>query len=97
MKAMFRHWHERKNKCNVEVNYYDSKEECIKGALKNWGCLTISERKITFKDFIEEVDVHNDDEWISSVMCIVDNGNLQDGYDYCTRDGLADEESEVIE
>ena len=97
MKAMFRHWHERKNKCDVEVNYYDSKEECIKGALKNWGCLTISERKITFKDFIEEVDVHNDDEWISSVMCIVDNGNLQDGYDYYTRDGIARDESEVIE
>ena len=97
MKAMYRHWHERKNKCDVEVNYYDSKEECIKGALKNWGCLTISERKITFKDFIEEVDVRNDDEWISSVMCIVDNGNLQDGYDYYTRDGLLREESGAIE
>lgn len=97
MKAMYRHWHERKNKCDVEVNYYDSKEEAITQSLKNWSYLTANERKITFKDFIEEVDVYNDDEWISSVMCIVDNGNLQDGYNYYTRDGVAREESGVIE
>ena len=92
MKKQFRHWNERTNQPDINVNYYDTKEEAIKGALDYWFYLTPSERKKTFQDYISEVDIDNDDEWISDVMCIVSNGELQDGYDCDTRDGTAREE-----
>ena len=101
--TMYRHWHERKNKCDVEVNFYMTIEEAEEKALDNWRSLTVAERKNTFLDFIEkvEVEIYNDEmlslDWLGDVMCIVSNGELQDGYDYTSRDGLLREESGVIE
>lgn len=91
MNTKFKHWNERNNQANINVDYYNTKEEAIKGALDYWRHLTPIERKKTFYDYISEVDANNDDEWISDVMYIVSDGILNIGFDYSSYDGLVKE------